>query len=260
MPLPHINALWIGGDLPRMGQICLVSFLSHGHPVTLYCYDPITNAPSGIEVADAGAIVDRAEIFVNRRGSVASFADLFRWELLYQRGGVWVDCDVFCLRPLDLQDDPLFGLQDAHSVAIGVLGLQRQSTIAKDMITAARSPHRWQPYDSTSTRMQKLVRRFLQGDRMSNVGWGEGGGIATFARYVKYRGLQHLARPPHDLYPLPMHEWRRVLDGSLKPLSRELEGSYTIHLWNEFFRRDNVSTDGPFPPGSFLAEAETMIT
>ena len=48
-----VASLWIGEKLQYLNQLCLVSHLRHGHPVTLYCTDTVTNVPEGIEVRPA---------------------------------------------------------------------------------------------------------------------------------------------------------------------------------------------------------------
>jgi hypothetical protein len=52
-PLVKLGSLWIGGNLSWLEQLCLKSFLDHGHEVTLYTYEGVTNAPEGTVVADA---------------------------------------------------------------------------------------------------------------------------------------------------------------------------------------------------------------
>src|SRR3954467_14258102 len=97
--LPVINELWIG-QLSPVEQLCLKSFVAKGHNVHLYTYDAIENVPQGVTLQDAAQILPPSQIFRNRRGrgkgSLAGFSDLFRYKLLLDKGGWWVDTDVFC--------------------------------------------------------------------------------------------------------------------------------------------------------------------
>ncbi len=43
------------------------------------------------------------------RGSVADFANFFRYKLSLEKGGWWTDMDYVCLTPLDFADDLVFG-------------------------------------------------------------------------------------------------------------------------------------------------------
>ena len=49
---------------------------------------------------DANDILDKKYIFRRWTGNLATFADIFRYKLLYERGGWWVDLDLVCLRRL----------------------------------------------------------------------------------------------------------------------------------------------------------------
>src|SRR4051812_10885773 len=92
--LPVINGLWIG-QLSPLEQLCIRSFIVQGHPYHLYTYDALDNVPAGVTLQDAGQILPKSLIFRNQlgkgKGSVAAFSDLFRYKLLLERGGWWVD-------------------------------------------------------------------------------------------------------------------------------------------------------------------------
>ncbi len=57
--------------------------------------------PPGCTVRDARTVLGEDRIFCYRhepgRGSPAAFANVFRYKLLHERGGWWVDLDVLCL-------------------------------------------------------------------------------------------------------------------------------------------------------------------
>jgi hypothetical protein len=131
--LPIINALWIG-QLSPVEHLCLGSFAAQGHPVHLYAYDPIDNLPTGVTIQDAGEILPRELIFKNQlgkgKGSLAAFSDLFRFKLMLDRGGLWVDADIFCLKPFDFTAPYVFGFEGT-SVASGVIKMPRGCDLAE---------------------------------------------------------------------------------------------------------------------------------
>ena len=59
----------------------------------------LVEALAALEQSDGGvrAIPDS--------GSLAAFSNLFRYKLLLERGGWWVDTDVICLRPFRVRDE-----------------------------------------------------------------------------------------------------------------------------------------------------------
>lgn len=98
-----IQGLWVGGRLSRVEQLCIRSFLRFGHEFHLYTYEQAEDVPEGTTIRDGREILDSKFIFRHQdgwgKGSLAGFADVFRYELLLQRGGWWVDMDVLCVRP-----------------------------------------------------------------------------------------------------------------------------------------------------------------
>ena len=110
--------MWIGERLSKLELLTLHSFLRHGHEFHLWVYDePETPLPRQVVLEDAASILPRGRIFRKReidaesgvgRGSLGLFADLFRYKLLYEKGGYWVDMDVTCLKPFDFSAEYVF--------------------------------------------------------------------------------------------------------------------------------------------------------
>lgn len=95
--------LWVGPGLSPMESVCLQSFLNVGYDVHLYAYAALERVPEGVTIMDAREILPESEIFVGagaKGGSFAPFADRFRYNLLFQRGGWWFDTDHIALRLL----------------------------------------------------------------------------------------------------------------------------------------------------------------
>ena len=112
-----IHALWIGNRLSALELLTIESFLSNHHQFVLWSYEKIlTTLPGQLILKDANQIIPREKIFQykNRnqfghgKGSYAGFSDIFRYKLLYEHGGWWVDMDVTCLKPLDFPTPYVF--------------------------------------------------------------------------------------------------------------------------------------------------------
>ncbi|WP_353572791.1 glycosyltransferase [Candidatus Albibeggiatoa sp. nov. BB20] len=100
--LPIIQSLWIGDALSPMEQLCISSFLKNGHSFHLYTYDTVKNIPKDTIVMDANEIIPRNKIFKYKMyDSYAGFANMFRYKLLLEKGGYWVDSDIVCLQPFE---------------------------------------------------------------------------------------------------------------------------------------------------------------
>lgn len=92
-----VSSFWHGGALPPLVRLCLGSFIRQGHQVRLFCYTPI-DVREGVSLADATEIFPATDLS-RFSGNIATFSDLFRYQMLFVRGGWWVDTDVYCLTP-----------------------------------------------------------------------------------------------------------------------------------------------------------------
>ena len=107
-----IQGLWIGPRLSVMERLSIASFLHHGHDYRLYTYGPVEGLPAGAVLEDARSILPESMIFQYREhASFAGFSNYFRYKLLLERGGWWVDTDTVCLRPFDFDEPYVFGSQ-----------------------------------------------------------------------------------------------------------------------------------------------------
>jgi Glycosyltransferase sugar-binding region containing DXD motif len=109
-----IQSFW-HGPLTPIQHLCFASFLKNGHQIHLYAYETIAGLPEGVELKDARRILPEKKIFTYRRGkdrgNIAAFSNLFRYQLLYLKGGWWSDMDVICLKNLDFHQECLFVAQ-----------------------------------------------------------------------------------------------------------------------------------------------------
>lgn len=238
MRLPTVRFLWIGNRLSAVERLSMKSFVDHGHPTELYAYGAPEGVPDGVRVQDASAIIPRDEIFTSHRGGYAIFSDWFRFELLFQKGGIWADADMVCLKPIDLPDEALTGWQDSFLCAIGLIKLPPGHALARHLADQCMSPNRILPYDGFRERRRKLVRKYLKGNRRGDVRWGEAAGPEGFTRALRHFGLLHLAKPFHYFYPVQPKCWRSVFDESFARSDALFRESYALHLWNEAIRKD----------------------
>ncbi len=252
-PMPQIHMFWHGAPLGRIERVCISSFVAQGHEVQMHVYDDIPGMPAGVKLVDANLTLPRSQVFRHAKsGSLAPFADWFRYRVLYAHGGIWADTDVVCLKPLALTTAQLFAWQDEQVINNAVLGFERHHPLAHWMATCCEEPNRLLPYDSVKVRRRKLKRKFLQGNRRGNIGWGE------YGPYGLTRAAQHLGYAEHALpfwhfYPVHPLNWRTVFDGSLSGNTGLLSDSSALHLWNEVTRRtQGFDRNARFPAHSLF--------
>src|SRR5690606_33677576 len=104
MPLPTINAVWIGRQMGPMHAACLQSFIDTDHLVVLHTYGEVEDAPRGVVYSDARQLLPEEDLVRHRNGSFALSSDYMRYEIMRLGLGLYIDCDVYCLEPIDDAD------------------------------------------------------------------------------------------------------------------------------------------------------------
>jgi len=208
-----IQGLWIGPELSIMEQLSILSFLENSHEYYLYVYDDVRNIPDGTVIKDANEILPAARIFRYRnQGSYAGFSNFFRYKLLLDRGGWWVDTDIICLKPFDFPVEHIFATERWDGREITTSGIIKA------------------PRDSQAMRYAWEV---CQSKKPNDLLWGETG-PALMADVVTRFSLEAYRKPYHSFCPIGCVDWYSVLEPNAN-LKLDHD-SYAIHLWNERWR------------------------
>ncbi|MBI2968631.1 MAG: hypothetical protein HYY40_12595 [Bacteroidetes bacterium] len=213
-----VHALWIGETLSPVELLTLKSFLHHGHEFHLWIYSPLsTPVPGGVIIEDAGKIISPDKIFKRNfsdpacggvgKGSYGSpFADIFRFKLLYEKGGWWTDMDVTCLKPFEFSTPLVF----RPHPNLPVVGTVLKAPAKADFLLDA--------YEKTRQQCNEDTRDWLLPNRILN-------------ESVRNRGLEKFIVnniSNHDIW----RETRRHIRGNGKIPA----DYYFIHWQNEEWR------------------------
>jgi mannosyltransferase OCH1-like enzyme len=225
------QTFWYGGPLSPYEWLCIKSFVDRGHRFYVYTYDQDINVPEKVVVCDASEIIDRSQMFFYRKGpgkgSVAAFANLFRYLMLNIKGGWWVDTDVVCLSRSIPDSEMVFGWEQKGCVNNAILKLPPQSPLGK--------------------RLAAEVEALGE-----SVAWGEGG-PQLLTRVLTETDIISSACPEYVMYPI---HWADVADLFLperrEVVEQRIRNSTFIHLWNEMIRRRAVQKNIAPPEGSYL--------
>lgn len=250
--LPTISALWIGKELSPIERLTAASFVAHGHAFHLYAYQPVANVPAGVTLVDANTIIPEREIFLSH-GGYAHFADWFRWRMLKERGGFWVDMDVVCLRPFDFVREVVFGYEAGKLPNVAVMRFPAEHPVCAEMESRCNAPNLFRPGDSLRDRLRKTMRRYLLGNRRGNVRWGEAGGPSGFRLALAQHGLQDAGLPFTYFYPVAWQNAATLFDMTFAHDQGLFADTHAVHLWNEILRQEKIDKRGPFAKGSFIA-------
>jgi mannosyltransferase OCH1-like enzyme len=221
-----IQGLWVGSELSVMEQLSIASFLKNGHQYHLYIYEDVKNIPRGTTVKDGNEILPASRIFQYKQQlSYAGFSNFFRYKLVLERGGWWVDTDTICLKPFDFEEEYVF----SSEFAMGQEFIN--SGIFKAPAGCELMAHAWRVCETKDP--EHLV-------------WGETG-PRLMAAAVKEFSLERYKQSPEVFCPLGYADWHKVLEPDA-----DLEfsdGTYAVHLWNERWRAAGKDKNAVYSDG-----------
>jgi Glycosyl transferase family 2 len=231
-PQHRFQSFWYGGPLSPYELFCLRSFIDWGHAVDLYSYDTKLAVPAGVRVCDAAELIPQDEVFVYQaegfgKGSPSAFSNYFRYKLLAEKGGWWIDTDVVCLGDRIRIDAEFFARQDADFIAPGTMYFEPRHPVMLQCLEQAR----------------KLGR---------NVKWGDTG-PRLFTRTLAERGWLDRAASPAICYPIHYTEALDVLRPSRTvDLAARIKPALFLHVWNSTLVHRGVDKAYRPPKGSLL--------
>ena len=243
MSLPIINAFWIGSRLGAIHAACLKSFVRHGHAVILHIYDEPEDAPAGVKLSSAENLLPRSKIFRNRAtGSLGPFADLIRYEILRQGLGLYVDCDVYCVKPF-VDAEYIFASQDNVYINNAILKLPTDCAALTELcelkeITSPAQSWLYTPGKRIRKRAKFAVKRvFSRALSPLEVLPFSALGPQALTHYLKKHHLSEKALPNDVFYPLHWKQAHRLFDPDFRIESVFSDNTVGLHLYNESIRQ-----------------------
>jgi mannosyltransferase OCH1-like enzyme len=218
-----IQGLWVGNELSVMEQLSIASFLRNGHQYHLYVYEDVKSIPSGTTIKDANEILPASRIFqYKQQASYAGFSNFFRYKLVLERGGWWVDTDTICLRPFDFEAEYVF----SSEFAMGQEFIN--SGIFKAPAGSVVMAYAWSVCETKDP---------------EHLAWGETG-PRLMATAVREFRLERYKQPAEVFCPIGYADWHKVLEPAA---DLRLDDSYAIHLWNERWRAAGQDKNATYP-------------
>jgi hypothetical protein len=215
-----VQSLWLG-TLSTLERLSMASFLAHGHAYHLYTYDLVPNVPPGVVLKDANEIIPGSWIFRDDRDSHTTFSEFFRYKLLLDRGGWWVDTDLVAVRPLDLDGEYVFCVEPDETVGTA----------------AMRAP-------AGAPIMRRAWEACCEIDRGAAVPWSAAG-PRLLIRLVDEEGLSGSRVDPVVFFPFDWSEWERAFETRFDGVFDER--TRTVHFWNSMWALAGRSKEAAYP-------------
>jgi mannosyltransferase OCH1-like enzyme len=226
-----IQSLWIGDRLSIMEQLCISSFLRHGHAFHLYVYQETGGVPPGTIVLDGTTILPASRIFTYKEHhTYAGFANFFRYKLLLEKGGWFVDADTICLRPFQFPADYVFSSEGINGRQLVNLGAMKVPAASPIMQFA------WETCESMATGELK---------------WSQCG-PTLLKEAVRACSLETYVQPWEVFCPVHFSVWERMLAPEVTWSFNDR--THAIHLWNELWRRSGQDKNASYPADSLYEQ------
>lgn len=248
-----IQSLWIGDELSNIEKLCIKSYLFQGSQFHLYTYDQVKGVPDGTIIKDGNEILDQSLIFRDRSGSLGAFSDWFRFEMLYKKGGFYVDMDMICLKPFNFESDEMvFGKEDSKTVSGAIMKFPKGHSLCRHMADRCMKPNTILEYDTNRHKRKKLYRKIVNKNHLKYTDWGETAGPAGFSAYLKHKSMFDNAKPFYYFFPVHHKNWLALFDLTFKDSKNYFSDSYAVHLWNENLRNNGIDKNSVFEADSFF--------
>lgn len=235
MSTSTVHMFWAYGAFSQLELLCVNSFVKQGHDLWVWTYDRIGNCPKGATLRDANEILPESSVFTYKNGSIAAFANLFRYALLMKHGGLYVDTDVIALR--DASSLP------THSYLVTEKTKQQSAIRINNNVIHCPSPEHGNIID--------LALAFAKQFPTEKLEWGDTGPKLLTVLHQAYPKVSFQLMPPSFANPVNWWECPVPLLAANSPLP---EAATFLHCFNEMWRRRGIDKNAPYPKGSLMAE------
>lgn len=240
-----INSVWIGKELGPVHAACLRSFLRFGYEVVLHAYDPPIDLPDGIKLFDAGKLMPYEQIFRNKRtGSLAMAADKYRYRMQREGMGLYVDCDIYCVKPIEFHD-VMFGWETNDSINNAVLKLPKDSELLSLLLQAADDPYFIPPWYSPAKYAYQKIRRNIGLPRHVSHNRLETLGPSLLTHMAKKVSQDDQAQAIDIYYPLYLKHASLLFEAGLHLENLITPRTQLVHLYNSALKGKDIPEQCP---------------
>ncbi len=192
--------------------------------------------------------MSRNELVAHKEtGSFSIASDIYRYRLLREGMGLYVDCDVYCLRPLP-EVDYIFGWETDKYLGNAILKAPADSGLLRDLNKAAGDPYFVPQWGSKISRRYLSARKFLGMPKsVAEMKWGTLGPHLLTHLVEKHALHQHVL-PIDAFYPLHYSLTPLLFESGLTVSDLVTSRTYALHLCQSQHGRRSV------PPRTPLAE------
>ncbi len=239
-----VNSLWIGKRLGEVHAACLKSFVDKGCKIVLHAYGKPEDIPKGVEIFDANKLMKESEIVRTSSGNLALASDIYRYRILREGLGLYVDCDVYCIKPVE-DNDYIMGWETQSTINGAILKVPQDSTMLKQLLSAAEDPYFIPPWFKANKIKRYRLRKSLGFPKpVSKHPWGAiGPNLIT--HIVKELDLKNKVSPIDIYYPMHYTCTTLLHERGLRVQDLITPRTTAFHLYNTANNNKQILPDTP---------------
>ena len=215
-----IQSLWIGESLSLKEILCIMSFIKNGHEFHLYIYDPVNNnnnIPKECIVKDANEILPKSEMMYNNENNEpAMYTEMFKYKLLFDRGGYWINMDMICFKNLNFTDAYIFSSDSSHA---------RNYLVNSSIIKC--------PKGSDFAGYCYLIHSEIDKNKIELNGLDQKIINESIQRYK----LLAFIKPSYYFAPIPQNKLKDIITPTTMRIEKDW---YCLNLWNDLWEKNNM--------------------
>ena len=152
------------GKVTWLERLCVHPMLGTGHDVEVFTSEPVKlKLELDCKIRDVQEVMQENTLgeLYKKRGWFAFYADMVRLELLRRNLGTWSDLDCLFLRPLDLDEEYVFGLCDEKRVNNAILHLPFDCEMLNDYHAAVNTMPLRAPWATNHIKIRRNIEIFF---------------------------------------------------------------------------------------------------
>lgn len=223
-----VRSFWMGGALSNLEQLSIYSYLANGHRFEIFTYDSSLQLPKDVVKRDAREIIPANKLFLDSRGSYASFADWFRFKMLFKLGGWWTDLDSVCLKFMDVANEYSFsseGIEESYLVNIGNIKAPKRAAFLDECL-------------------HEIDLLLAKGDNS----WGKYG-LNLIRKVLSSYDYEEYLHTPKYFCPIHYKDVSNLVSENAPKIPQE---AYAIHLWNGMWNFRNLDKNAVYAENSLF--------
>ncbi|WP_439273454.1 hypothetical protein [Pseudochrobactrum sp. HB0163] len=240
-----VNTVWIGNELGTVHAACLRSFVRHGHDVVLHAYGRPHDTPEGVRLFDASKLMKEDEIVLHKKtNSLTLASDRYRYRILREGMGLYVDCDIYCVRPF-IESDYAFGWHSDDTINNAVLNAPQGSAFLQQVLSASEDlyfiPPWFKKHKAAYARLRKALGIPMH---ISRHKWGTIG-PSLITHCARQCNLLDKVSAIDVFYPLHWDQLDLLYERGLSVADLTTSRTLGVHLYNSALKNRPVIKDTP---------------